>query len=184
MSRAKNPSFSSARAASTTEAPRAESARAVASPMPLDAPVTTATLPLNFLSVMASHLTRLCRRRVTQRHKVHVVSAVRSASGRVIPAGPDTQSARTPNREKLCATGSWLASIKPETGHLIYSPPREPRSGASVQAEKRMVERRRFTVEDYHKMAEAGIFGKGDRVEFINGEVVIWTRWAGTIPTR
>lgn len=53
-----------------------------------------------------------------------------------------------------------------------------------MQAEKRMVERRRFTVEDYHKMAEAGIFGKGDRVEFINGEVVIWTRWAGTIPTR
>ena len=41
-----------------------------------------------------------------------------------------------------------------------------------MQAEKRMVERRRFTVEEYHKMGEAGIFGEGDRVELMDGEVV------------
>ncbi len=34
-----------------------------------------------------------------------------------------------------------------------------------MRAEERIVERRRFTVEEYHKMAEAGIFGEGDRVE-------------------
>lgn len=32
--------------------------------------------------------------------------------------------------------------------------------------------RHRFTVEEYHKMAEAGILGEDDRVELINGEVV------------
>jgi Uma2 family endonuclease len=41
-----------------------------------------------------------------------------------------------------------------------------------VQAEERIVERRRFTVEEYHKMAEAGIFGEDDRVELMDGEVV------------
>ena len=41
-----------------------------------------------------------------------------------------------------------------------------------MQAEKRIVERRRFTVEEYHKMGEAGIFGEGDRVELVDGEVV------------
>lgn len=32
--------------------------------------------------------------------------------------------------------------------------------------------RHRFTVADYHKMAEAGILGKDDRVELIEGEIV------------
>jgi len=32
--------------------------------------------------------------------------------------------------------------------------------------------RRRFTVEDYHRMAEAGIFHEADRVELIEGEIV------------
>ncbi len=32
--------------------------------------------------------------------------------------------------------------------------------------------RRRFTVEEYHRMAEAGIFSEDDRVELIEGEVV------------
>ena len=41
-----------------------------------------------------------------------------------------------------------------------------------MQAEKQTVERRRFTVEEYHKMAEAGIFREDDRVELIDGEVV------------
>lgn len=44
-----------------------------------------------------------------------------------------------------------------------------------MQTEKRVVERRRFTVEDYHKVAEAGIFGEDDRVELIDGEVVEMT---------
>src|SRR5829696_1116143 len=45
MSRRRPPSFSTALEASTTEVPRAASSLAVASPMPLEAPVTTATLP-------------------------------------------------------------------------------------------------------------------------------------------
>ena len=32
--------------------------------------------------------------------------------------------------------------------------------------------RHRFTVADYHKMAEAGILGRDDRVELIEGEIV------------
>lgn len=34
------------------------------------------------------------------------------------------------------------------------------------------VARRRFTVEDYHRMAETGILCRADRVELIDGEVV------------
>ena len=41
-----------------------------------------------------------------------------------------------------------------------------------MQTEERVVAKRRFTVEEYHKMGEAGIFGEDDRVELIDGEVV------------
>jgi Uma2 family endonuclease len=34
------------------------------------------------------------------------------------------------------------------------------------------IKRHRFTVEEFHKMSEAGIFGEDDRVELIDGEVV------------
>lgn len=37
------------------------------------------------------------------------------------------------------------------------------------------VTRHRFTVDEYHKMGEAGIFGEDDRVELIDGEVVEMT---------
>jgi Uma2 family endonuclease len=37
------------------------------------------------------------------------------------------------------------------------------------------VTKHRFTVEEYHKMAEAGIFGEDDRIELIDGEVVEMT---------
>jgi Uma2 family endonuclease len=36
-----------------------------------------------------------------------------------------------------------------------------------------MVERRRFTVDDYYQMADAGIIGHDERVELIDGEVVL-----------
>jgi len=35
-----------------------------------------------------------------------------------------------------------------------------------------MVERRRFSVDDYYRMADAGIIGDQERVELIDGEVV------------
>jgi len=37
------------------------------------------------------------------------------------------------------------------------------------------VARHRFTVEEYHRMGEAGIFGEDDRVELVEGEVVEMT---------
>ncbi len=35
--------------------------------------------------------------------------------------------------------------------------------------------RRRFTVEDYHRMGQAGILSEDDRVELIEGEIVVMT---------
>ncbi len=35
--------------------------------------------------------------------------------------------------------------------------------------------RRRFTVDEYHRMGQAGIFGDDDRVELIDGEIVEMT---------
>src|SRR5215203_5720349 len=51
ISRRSASSLSTAREASTTEAPRDASSLAVASPMPLEAPVTTATLPFRVCSI-------------------------------------------------------------------------------------------------------------------------------------
>lgn len=36
-----------------------------------------------------------------------------------------------------------------------------------------MLQRRLFTIDEYHKMAEAGIFCEDDRVELIEGEIVV-----------
>ncbi len=41
-----------------------------------------------------------------------------------------------------------------------------------METRDRVVARRRFTTEEYHKMGEAGILGEDDRVELIEGEVV------------
>lgn len=51
-------------------------------------------------------------------------------------------------------------------------------------AQPRVV-RRKFTVEEYHRLAEAGILGEDDRVELIDGEIVemspIGARHAGAV---
>jgi Uma2 family endonuclease len=44
-----------------------------------------------------------------------------------------------------------------------------------LETKTRVVQRRRFTVEEYHKMAEAGILHEDDRVELIEGDVVEMT---------
>jgi Uma2 family endonuclease len=45
--------------------------------------------------------------------------------------------------------------------------------------------RHRFTAEEYHRMAEGGLFGEDDRVELIEGEIIemtpIGSRHAGTV---
>ncbi len=40
------------------------------------------------------------------------------------------------------------------------------------EAQQEIVRRRRFTVHEYHRMGEAGIFAEDERVELIEGEVV------------
>ena len=48
-----------------------------------------------------------------------------------------------------------------------------------------LLTRRRFTVHEYHRMAEAGLFGEDDRIELIDGDIVqmtpIGSRHAGTV---
>jgi hypothetical protein len=42
--------------------------------------------------------------------------------------------------------------------------------------------KRSFTVEDYHRMAEAGILREGERVELIEGEPPVSTGWFDFFP--
>jgi Uma2 family endonuclease len=57
-----------------------------------------------------------------------------------------------------------------------------------VRGEKKMaveLKRRRFTLDEYHRMGETGILGEDDRVELIDGEIIqmsaIGSRHAGTV---
>jgi Uma2 family endonuclease len=41
-----------------------------------------------------------------------------------------------------------------------------------VETKTRLPDRRRFTVEEYHRMGEAGVLGENERLELIEGEIV------------
>ena len=43
----------------------------------------------------------------------------------------------------------------------------------TVQTQSETAVRRRFTAEEFHQMAEAGIFTEDDRLELIDGEVIV-----------
>ena len=43
----------------------------------------------------------------------------------------------------------------------------------TVQAKANAVTQRRFTAEEFHQMAEAGIFTEDDRLELIDGEIIV-----------
>ena len=43
----------------------------------------------------------------------------------------------------------------------------------TVQAKPKTAARRRFTAEEFHRMAEAGIFAENDRLELIDGEIIV-----------
>lgn len=46
------------------------------------------------------------------------------------------------------------------------------RTRTQEEPQQEIIRRRRFTVDEHHRMGEAGIFAEGERVELIEGEVV------------
>ena len=53
----------------------------------------------------------------------------------------------------------------------VYSFAEAASPGGLDRGDKGAVQRRRFTAEEYHKMAEAGILHEDDRVELIEGDI-------------
>jgi hypothetical protein len=56
------------------------------------------------------------------------------------------------------------------------------RAHAHDVADETVPVRRRFTIRDYHRMGEAGIFHEDDRVELLDGEIVEMARSARATP--
>jgi Uma2 family endonuclease len=75
-----------------------------------------------------------------------------------------------PERRCPAYVNSGMAASEPAGGCRMST-------GSQVSARRRVMpvelERRRFTVEEYHRMSETGVLREDDRVELIGGEIIM-----------